>query len=70
MANKATRELSKRGREELALALILWKDFKTDGKFDIEATKQVLGLADSIGVRKEYDALISKVPPMKIVPRS
>jgi hypothetical protein len=66
---KTLNDLSERGKEELALALILWKDFKTGGKMDIEATKQAYELADMLGVTKQFDALIPKVPPMKVEPR-
>ncbi|GAH46394.1 unnamed protein product [marine sediment metagenome] len=54
-------ELSKDGKEELALALLLWKDFKCQGKVDIDFYKQMLALADYIGVREELDELIKKV---------
>ncbi len=54
-------ELSKEGKEELALALLLWKDFKCQGKVDIDFYKQMLALADYIGVREELDELIKKV---------
>ena len=63
------KELSEAGREEIALALILLKDFKADGKMDVDLTIRIIGLADHLGVRKEYEALMSKVPPMKITPR-
>lgn len=54
-------ELSQDGKEELALALLLWKDFKCQGKVDIDFYKQMLSLADYIGVRKELEELIKKV---------
>lgn len=63
------RELSKTGREQLALALILLKDFKADGKFNVEVTRMVFELAQSLGVTKEYDELMCKIPPMRITPR-
>ncbi len=61
--------LSREGRIELALALILWKDFKSGGRFDVELIKQVLKFADYLGVRAEYDAMLSQIPPMEIKPR-
>jgi len=62
-------ELSKAGREELALALILLKDFKCDGKLDIEVSKRIFEMAKYLGVASEFNFLTSRVPPLKIVPR-
>ena len=50
-------ELSESGKRELALALMLWKSFKSDGHLDIDIFKQTIELADYIGVRKEYEQL-------------
>lgn len=61
--------LTKDGREALALALLLLKDWKCEGKFDVDITLSILKLVDHLGVRKEYDSILCKVPPMKIVPR-
>ena len=57
------------GKEELALAVILWKDFKSQGKMDIEITKSALEMAKHLGVSEEFNGLMSKIPPMKIEPR-
>ena len=54
-------ELSKDGKEELALALLLWKDFKCQGKVDVEFYKQMIQFADGLGVRQELDELMHKV---------
>ena len=54
-------EISKAGKKELALALLLWKDFKCQGHIDIDFYKQMLELADYIGVREELDELIKEV---------
>lgn len=62
-------DLSDDGKQELALALVLWKDFKTQGKMDLEIFKQAIALSDMLGVRKEFDELIKKLPPLKIAPR-
>jgi hypothetical protein len=62
-------ELTKAGKEELALALLLWRDFKSDGKLDIEITKQTLGFVRMLGVEEEFNALLPQVPPMRIMPR-
>ncbi len=61
--------LSKDGRDQVALALILLKDLKAKGRFDAEVTIMICGLADHLGVRTELDDLLSKIPPMKIEPR-
>jgi hypothetical protein len=63
------RELSEAGKEELALALLLLKDFKSQGKMDLEVSMMVIGLADHLGVRAQFDKLMPIVPPMKIEPR-
>lgn len=62
-------QLTPEGKEEVALALLLLKDFKCNGRFDIEVTKQILGLAKHLGVEKEFEAMLSKVPPMRISER-
>ena len=62
-------ELSKAGKEEVALALILLKDFKCDGRFDVDMVMNILKLAEYLGVKQEYDELITQVPPMKVTER-
>lgn len=54
-------ELTEAGREELALALLLWKDFKCQGKIDIDIYKKMIHFADGLGVRPELEELIKKV---------
>lgn len=54
-------ELSLGGKKELALALLLWKDFKCQGKLDVGFYKQMIQFADGLGVRKELEELIRKV---------
>jgi len=39
---KKLKDLSEAGREELALALLLWKDFKSGGKCDLDITLAAL----------------------------
>jgi len=58
-------ELNKAGREELALAIHLWKDFKSQGKMDIEIMKSALRFANELGIKKEFDNMHSKLPPFK-----
>ncbi len=53
--------ISDAGKSELALALILWKSFKSDHKMDIDIFSQALKLADYIGVREEFDELDRKL---------
>ena len=64
-----TTNLSDAGKEEVALALILWRDFKSQGRYDPEIVKQMLELARFIGVLEQIEALLPRVPPMKIEPR-
>jgi hypothetical protein len=59
-------ELSQAGKEDLALALLLLRDFKKD---EPKAVLNMFSLADTLGVTKELNALIPKLPPMIIVPR-
>ncbi len=61
--------MSQAAREEVALMILLWKDFKSDGKFDIQVTMDALVFADLFGVRAEFDKLMPRLPPMKITPR-
>lgn len=61
--------LSDAVKEEVALALILWRDFKSQGKYDIEIAKQMIELARHLGVSGQLDDLLLQVPPMKIEPR-
>lgn len=65
----AKKKLSQAGREDVALALIFLRDFKCDGKFDVDVIKGVIELAEYLGVRSEYNMLQSKIPPMKIAQR-
>jgi hypothetical protein len=64
---KAT--LTPEGREDLAFALLLLKDFKSKGRFDPDITIQIIGLAKALGVSAEYDKLLTVIPPMRIEPR-
>lgn len=59
-------KLTKGGREELALAIHLWKDFKSQGKMDVEIMKQALMFAKTLGIMEEFEDLHSKLPPLKI----
>jgi len=67
--NQSIPNLTKEGRGEVALAIILWKDFKSQGKFDIQITGQAIKLTQILGVNNEFNDLLSKVPPMQIEPR-
>jgi hypothetical protein len=62
-------KLTEQGREELALALLLLKDFKCEGKFDGQVTMNILKLAKELGVLTQLEKLMTKIPPMRIVPR-
>jgi len=63
------KKLTPEGKEKVAIALLLLKDFQDDGKFDIRISADIYFLADFLGVAKEYSDLLSKIPPMKITPR-
>ena len=58
--------LTQGGKEELALALLLWKYFKCQGKFDPDISLQSFKLAETLGVFKELEGLARKLPPFKI----
>jgi hypothetical protein len=53
-------EITKDGKEELALAIFLWKEFKSQGKLDLVILTQALKLASHIGVADEYNDLVKK----------
>jgi hypothetical protein len=61
--------LSQAGKEEVALALLLLKDFKCDGKFNIEVGISIFRLSEHLGVRVEYEKLMSELPPLKVTLR-
>jgi hypothetical protein len=58
-------ELTEAMRQEVALALILWRDFKKGPQAGFDA----IMLSMQLGVNKEYDALLGKLPPFTITPR-
>ena len=43
--------LSDEGKEEVALMIVLWKEFKSQGKLDIEISRQALEFVAHFGVR-------------------
>ncbi len=65
-------QLSEHGRRQVAVALILWRDwrFGESGQNDwgTEAISMV-EMADHLGVRKELDEILPLFPRMKITPR-
>lgn len=65
----AKKELNKEGKDQLAIAILLWKDFLSDGKMDIDVTKRAIELADHLGIKEEFQAMMPKLPPMKIEER-
>lgn len=62
-------QLSDDGKEEFALALILLKDFKSQGHFDAGVSVQIIKMAEYLGIRDVMDKLQAKIPPMIIKPR-
>ena len=63
-----TKDLTQPQKEELALALLLWKDFKSGGKMDMKATGNAIMFAAALDISKEYEDMLTKLPAMKIVP--
>ena len=63
------KELSDAAKDELALALLLLKDFKCNGRFDLEVTMMVFRLAEHLGVKEHLDRMLTKLPSMRIEPR-
>ena len=63
---KTPKDLSKEGKSELALAILLWRDFKSDGKLSIEITRQTMEFVKMLDVESEYDRIHSILPLMKI----
>lgn len=55
--------------ESMAVALLLLKDFISDGKFDPDIIQYILLYADRLGCRKEFDKAVSTFPPMIIKER-
>lgn len=66
---KKYNSLTTAGKEELALAMLLWKDFKCGGKTDVDVFRKAYEFCEMLGVTAEFQELLSKVPPLKIVPR-
>ncbi len=62
-------KLTQAGKEELALAILLWKDFKSQGKMDIEIMKQALEFAKKLKIEQEFNAIHSQLPAMEIKPK-
>jgi hypothetical protein len=62
-------ELSDANKQEVALMILLWKEFKTDGKLNLEVAICASKFADLFGVHDQFLDLLAKVPPLKIVQR-
>lgn len=63
------KQLSEAGKEQLALALLLLKDFKAEGRYDIEVYKTVYELAQYVGVEIQFNNLLGKLPTFEIKPK-
>jgi len=61
--------LDQDGKEELAVALLLWKDFKTQDGIDPQITLQMIMLARYLGIDRELDKMMAQLPPMRIIPK-
>lgn len=62
-------KLTQTGKEELALAILLWKDFKSQGKMDVEIMKQALEFAKKLRIEQEFNFLHSHMPALEIKPK-
>jgi hypothetical protein len=59
--------MSKEGKQEFALALLLWFDFKKGGKAaDVGLMRMVNNMKEHLGVAKEFDELHVKLGPFVI----
>jgi len=50
----------------LAVALVLWKDFKSGGRMDVDVMRTALQFAENLGVTDEFNAALSTLPPMRV----
>lgn len=64
-----SKELNEEGKEQVALALLLLKEFKCNGRFDVDMIKVIIELAQHLGVFEQYEKLSSQIPPLKITQR-
>ena len=62
-------DLTDGGKEELAFALLLWKDAKADGKFDPRIYTQAIEFAEMLDVKVEFEKLMKEIPPIKVTLR-
>jgi uncharacterized tellurite resistance protein B-like protein len=63
------KQLSDKDKQDLAFALILLKDFKADGAnnvYEMDIYKEVVGLAEKIGIKKELDDVLMNPLPDKL----
>lgn len=63
------RVLTKAEKDDLAVALILLKDFKCGPILNYDVTMQIIELATELGIEEEFNKMLSKLPPMKIEER-
>ena len=54
------------GKERLAIALIMLKDYEGGVSDQVTAMREAMRMADGLGVRPEFDRLLSKLPPFQI----
>lgn len=68
MAGRMSDKLNDAGKDEVALMIALWHDFKCQGKFDAAISINALKFAKTFGVSDQYTKLQLALPPMKIEP--
>ena len=64
-------ELTPEGKEELALMILLWKDFKQQHNTGdvMGIIMQAIQISMMLGVEKEFQDMMAKLPPMRFEPR-
>jgi hypothetical protein len=62
--------LTNEEKEEVALALLLWRDYKNQGiAYDSSIVIKMLVLAEKLDIKQQLNNLFSVIPPMKIEPK-
>lgn len=62
-------ELNPAEKEEVALALLLLKDLRSDGRFIPQVTATTMRLAAKLGVQAELEKMMSQLPPTRVTLR-
>jgi len=57
---------SRAAKEHIATALLLMKDWQSDGHFNTKVTLIAIGFATALGVKEEFDRLMVQLPLMRV----